>query len=55
MDDTMTPPPAQRQMANRAGSTLVEVPGSHAIYVSNPRAAAALIEQAADGVNSAAA
>jgi hypothetical protein len=55
MDDTMTLPPAQRQMANRAGSTLVEVPGSHAIYVSNPRAAAALIEQAADGVNSAAA
>ena len=55
MDDTMTPPPAQRQMSNRAGSMLVEVPGSHPIYVSDPRAAAALIEQAADGVNSAAA
>jgi pimeloyl-ACP methyl ester carboxylesterase len=54
MDDKMIPPPAQRQMSNRAGSTVVEVPGSHAIYVSNPRAVAALIEQAADGVNSAA-
>jgi hypothetical protein len=41
-------------MSNRAGSTVVEVPGSHAIYVSNPRAVAALIEQAADGVTSAA-
>jgi len=30
------PPPAQRQMSKRAGSTVVEVPGSHAIYVSNP-------------------
>lgn len=53
-DDKMIPPPAQRQMSNRAGSTVVEVPGSHAIYVSNPRAVAALIEQAADDVNSAA-
>jgi pimeloyl-ACP methyl ester carboxylesterase len=53
-DDKMIPLPAQRQMSNRAGSTVVEVPGSHAIYVSNPRAVAALIEQAADGVNSAA-
>jgi pimeloyl-ACP methyl ester carboxylesterase len=53
-DDKMIPPLAQRQMSNRAGSTVVEVPGSHAIYVSNPRAVAALIEQAADGVNSAA-
>jgi pimeloyl-ACP methyl ester carboxylesterase len=55
MEDKMILPAAQRQMANRAGSTVVEVPGSHAIYVSNPRAVAALIEQAADGVNSAAA
>ena len=53
-DDKMIPPPAQRQMSKRAGSTVVEVPGSHAIYFSNPRAVAALIEQAADGVNSAA-
>jgi pimeloyl-ACP methyl ester carboxylesterase len=54
MEDKMILPAAQRQMANRAGSTVVEVPGSHAIYVSNPRAVATLIKQAADGVNSAA-
>jgi pimeloyl-ACP methyl ester carboxylesterase len=46
-EDHMIPPPAQRQMAKRAGATIVEVPGSHAIYVSNPKAVAALIEQAA--------
>ena len=37
-DDRMIPPPAQRQMAERAGATTVEVPGSHAVYVSNPDA-----------------
>jgi len=52
MDDKMIPPPVQRQMCERAGSTVVEVAGSHAIYVSNSRAVAALIEQAAAGVNS---
>ena len=46
-DDRMIPPPAQRAMAERAGSTVVEVPGSHAIYVSQPAAVAELIEQAA--------
>jgi hypothetical protein len=34
-------------MAKRAGSTVVEVKGSHAVYVSQPRAVADLIEQAA--------
>ena len=43
----MIPPPAQRMMAKRAGSTVVETAGSHAIYVSKPEAVAALIEQAA--------
>src|SRR5712672_1352752 len=43
-DDKMIPPPAQRLMAQRAGSTVVEVKGSHAIYVSKPEAVAALIE-----------
>ena len=47
-DDKMIPPPAQRFMSERAGSTVVEVPGSHAVYVSNPQAVAALIEKAAD-------
>ena len=46
-DDHMIPPPAQRAMSARAGSTVVEAPGSHAIYVSHPDAVAALIEQAA--------
>lgn len=46
-DDKMIPPAAQRIMAKRAGATTVEVPGSHAVYVSNPAAVAKLIEQAA--------
>jgi len=37
-------------MAKRAGATVAEVPGSHAIYVSNPNAVPALIEQAASGM-----
>jgi pimeloyl-ACP methyl ester carboxylesterase len=50
-EDRMIPPPAQRFMAQRAGSTVVEERGSHSIYVSQPRAVAALIETAAKGVN----
>jgi len=46
-DDHMIPPPAQRQMAQRAGAEVVETPGSHAVYVSRPEAVASLIEQAA--------
>jgi pimeloyl-ACP methyl ester carboxylesterase len=46
-DDRMIPPPAQRQMAERTGATTAEVPGSHAIYVSQPSAVASLITQAA--------
>jgi pimeloyl-ACP methyl ester carboxylesterase len=46
-DDRMIPPAAQRAMAQRAGSTVVEVAGSHAIYVSQPARVAALIEEAA--------
>ena len=49
-DDKMIPYPAQQFMAKRAGATTVEVSGSHAIYVSNPKAVAALIQQAASGV-----
>ena len=48
-DDRMIPYPAQQTMAKRADATVVEVPGSHAIYVSNPNAVAALIKQAANG------
>jgi pimeloyl-ACP methyl ester carboxylesterase len=49
-EDRMIPPVAQRAMAQRAGSVVVEVSGSHAIYVSQPGAVAALIEQAAKSV-----
>ena len=46
-DDQMIPPAAQRLMSKRAGSTVVEIAGSHAIYESQPHAVAKLIEQAA--------
>lgn len=46
-DDKMISPAAQRTMASRAKATIVETPGSHAIYVSNPGAVAKFIEQAA--------
>ena len=46
-DDRMIPIDAQRLMSKRAGSTTTEVPGSHAIYVSNPAAVAAITETAA--------
>ena len=46
-DDHMIPPTAQRTMAGRAGATVIETPGSHAVYVSNPASVARLITQAA--------
>ncbi len=49
-DDRMIPPPAQQFMSQRAGSIVVEVRGSHSVYVSNPEAVAALIKEAAKGV-----
>jgi len=48
-DDKMIPPDAQRAMSKRAGSTVVEVKGSHAVYVSQPQAVAQIIEEAARG------
>jgi len=48
-DDKMIPPDAQRMMSKRAGSTVVEVKGSHAVYVSQPQAVAHFIEKAAAG------
>jgi pimeloyl-ACP methyl ester carboxylesterase len=52
-EDRMIPPSAQREMSARAGSTVVEVSGSHAIYVSQPEAVSELIEKAAAEVGSA--
>jgi pimeloyl-ACP methyl ester carboxylesterase len=49
-EDRMIPPPAQRAMSERTGSTVVEAAGSHAIYVSQPAAVVALIEQAASAL-----
>jgi len=49
-DDRMIPPTAQRFMSKRAGSKVVEVAGSHAIYVSQPDAVATLIKRAASEV-----
>ena len=46
-DDRMIPPDAQRAMSTRAGSTVAEVKGSHAVYVSQPQAVAAIITKAA--------
>jgi pimeloyl-ACP methyl ester carboxylesterase len=46
-EDKMIPPDAQRMMSKRAGATVVEAKGSHAIYVSHPQDVAALIEKAA--------
>jgi pimeloyl-ACP methyl ester carboxylesterase len=46
-DDRMIPPPAQRAMSKRAGSTVTETRGSHAVYVSQPQAVADLIKKAA--------
>lgn len=48
-DDRMIPPAAQHMMAKRAGATVVEQAGSHAVYVSHPEAVAKLIEDAAGG------
>ncbi|MEU9408774.1 alpha/beta hydrolase [Streptomyces sp. NPDC048281] len=48
-DDHMIPPAAQRAMAQRAGATVSETPGSHAVYVSRPAVVAAVIARAAQG------
>ncbi|WP_348531777.1 alpha/beta hydrolase [Rhizobium sp. 16-449-1b] len=49
-EDHKINPDFERFMAKRAGSTTVEIKGSHAVYVSQPQAVAELIEKAAAGV-----
>lgn len=49
-DDQIIPPVAQRAMAARAGATIQSVSGSHAVYVANPDATAAIIEAAANSI-----
>lgn len=46
-EDRMIPPAAQRFMSKRAGATVVEAAGSHAVYLSQPAVVANLIVQAA--------
>jgi pimeloyl-ACP methyl ester carboxylesterase len=46
-EDRAIHPDLMRFMAKRAGSTPVEVKGSHAVFMSQPEAVAALIEKAA--------
>lgn len=46
-EDKMIPPDAQRAMSKRAGSSVIEIKGSHAVYVSQPQAVASLIAKAA--------
>jgi hypothetical protein len=40
-------PDLERNMARRAGSETIEVPGSHAVYISMPKDVVRLIERAA--------
>jgi pimeloyl-ACP methyl ester carboxylesterase len=46
-EDNTIPPQAQRSMSARAGSTTIEVPASHAVYISQPDAVSTLISMAA--------
>jgi len=53
-NDKMIPPDAQRAMSKRTGAKVVEIEGSHAVYVSQPQAVAHFIEEAARSVTLAA-
>jgi pimeloyl-ACP methyl ester carboxylesterase len=46
-EDRMIPPPAQHFMSKRAGATVVESKGSHAVHVSKPDVVASIIKSAA--------
>lgn len=47
--DHVIPPDIQRQMAERAGATLVEIGGGHLAFMADPEGTAALIAEAAAG------
>jgi pimeloyl-ACP methyl ester carboxylesterase len=49
-EDRMIPPVTQRFMAKRAGMTVSEAKGSHAIFISQPKVVADLIQTAAQAV-----
>jgi pimeloyl-ACP methyl ester carboxylesterase len=50
-DDRMINPDLERFMTGRAKSGTIELPGSHAVFLSHPKAVAALIEKAARAAN----
>jgi pimeloyl-ACP methyl ester carboxylesterase len=45
--DRLINPDLQRSMTKRANAKAIELPGSHAIFLSQPEKVAALIEEAA--------
>lgn len=47
--DRSVNPELQRRMYRRSGAKTTEIPGSHAIYISQPAEVAAVIEKAANG------
>ncbi|MDN2709088.1 alpha/beta hydrolase [Janthinobacterium sp. SUN118] len=49
-EDRMIAPAMQRDMARRAGSAVVDVPASHAVYISQADAVASLIRKAVAGI-----
>jgi pimeloyl-ACP methyl ester carboxylesterase len=50
-EDRMIPPDTQRSMSKRAGADIVEQKGSHAIFLSQPKAVVALVEKAAKSLS----
>ena len=50
-DDRMINPDLERFMTGRAKSSTIELPGSHAVFLSHPKEIAALIEKAAKAAN----
>ncbi|MFD9666974.1 alpha/beta fold hydrolase [Rhodococcus sp. NPDC059968] len=50
-EDRMIPPAAQASMAERIGATVIETPGSHAVYVSRPDVVADIIRRAASAAD----
>jgi pimeloyl-ACP methyl ester carboxylesterase len=49
-EDREIPPAVQRTMSQRAGSTVVEMAASHAVYITQPAPVADLVKQAASVV-----
>jgi len=49
-EDRIIPPPSQRNMATRAKAAVSEIAGSHAVYISQPKAVADAIDAAARAI-----